>query len=104
MTTEHPDPQSPEPDPVPDPGTESRTESAAAAAERRARVTRNNKRQGWLYIAIGVALGVLAVIGLVGDDRGILDWLLLALALINLGVGTMALLRPDPRLDDPTGP
>lgn len=70
-------------------------------AERRARATRNNKRQGWLYVLIGVALGVLAVIGLVGDDPGILDWLLLALALVNLGVGAMALLRPDPRLDDP---
>jgi len=48
-----------------------------------------------------VALGVLAVIGLLADDRGVLDWLLLALAVINLGVGAMALLRPDPRLDDP---
>ncbi|MCK0113948.1 hypothetical protein MWU75_17540 [Ornithinimicrobium sp. F0845] len=70
----------------------------------RARATRNNKRQAWLYIVIGVALGVLAVIGLVGDDRGILDWLLLALAVINLVVGVMALVRPDPRLDDPTEP
>lgn len=63
--------------------------------------TARNTRQAWIYIAIGVALGVVAVIGLLADDAGFLDWLLLALAVINLGIGVMSLLRPQPRLRAP---
>ncbi|QDO88343.1 hypothetical protein FNH13_08300 [Ornithinimicrobium ciconiae] len=63
--------------------------------------TARNKRQAWLYIVIGVALGVVAVIGLLADDAGFLDWLLLALAIINLTIGVMALTRPQPRLGSP---
>lgn len=63
--------------------------------------TAKNKRQAWLYIVIGVALGAVATFGLVSDDPGFLDWLLLGLALVNLGIGVMALLRPQPRLGDP---
>ena len=64
--------------------------------------TAKNKRQAWLYIAIGVVLGVVAVLGLTADDRGFLDWLLLGLAVINLGIGVMSLVRPQPRLGDET--
>lgn len=65
--------------------------------------TARNRRQAWLYIAIGVALGAVAVFGLLADDAGLLDWLLLVLAVINLAIGLMSLLRPQPRLGDPDG-
>ncbi|WP_109473069.1 hypothetical protein [Ornithinimicrobium cavernae] len=65
-----------------------------------ARHTRANKRQAWLYIVIGVVLGAVAVLGLLGDDRGVLDWLLLVLGVINLVIGVLALRRPEPRLGD----
>lgn len=72
--------------------------------QQRASATAKNKRQAWLYILIGVALSVLAIVGLVSDDRGVLDWLLLVLGVINLAVGVMSLLRPQPRLDALDGP
>lgn len=88
MTDQQPDPQQPDPQPAPG---------------HRAAATAKNKRQAWLYIVIGVVLGVIAVLGLVAEDRSILDWLLLVLAVLNLGIGVMALLRPEPRLTDAEG-
>ncbi|WP_256840062.1 hypothetical protein [Ornithinimicrobium faecis] len=67
----------------------------------REKATARNKKQAWLYIVIGVVLGVVAVLGLVSDDRGALDWALLVLAIINLGIGVMAVRRPEPRIVEP---
>lgn len=89
MSENTPNPVNPEPEPTPDriPGPE--------AAQRS-----TNKRQAWLYVIIGAALSVVAVLGLLAEDRGVLDWLLLVLGLINLGLGLMALRRPEPRLGE----
>ncbi|WP_114905749.1 hypothetical protein [Ornithinimicrobium murale] len=70
----------------------------SARANRAAR----NKRQAWLYIVIGVVLGVVAVLGLLADDRGFLDWALLVLAIANLVMGVMAVRSPEPRVPEPT--
>lgn len=89
-------------DPQPDPQQPDRQEpEPQSALDRRAAATAKNRRQAWLYIVIGVVLGIIAVLGLVAEDRSILDWLLLVLAVLNLGIGVMALLRPEPRLGDP---
>ena len=68
----------------------------------RERATARNKKQAWLYIVIGVVLGIVAVLGLMADDRGALDWALLVLAIVNLGIGVMAVRRPEPRINEPT--
>lgn len=94
MSDQTPNPVSPEPDPTPEP-----TGPGGPAAAQRS----TNKRQAWLYVIIGAALSIVAVLGLMADDRGVLDWLLLVLGLINLGLGVMALRRPEPRLGDPSG-
>lgn len=65
--------------------------------EQRAR----NRKQAWLYIVIGVVLGTVAVLGLLADDRGFLDWALLVLAIANLVIGVMALRSPEPRISEP---
>lgn len=65
--------------------------------EQRAR----NRKQGWLYIVIGVLLGSVAVLGLLADDRGFLDWALLLLAIANLVIGALALRSPEPRISEP---
>lgn len=64
--------------------------------------TKRNKQQAWLYIVIGLVLGVVAVLGLVADDRGFLDWALLVLAIANLVIGVMGLRKPDPISKDPS--
>lgn len=66
----------------------------------REQATARNRKQAWLYIVIGVVLGVVAVLGLISDDRGFLDWALLVLAIANLAIGVMAVRHPEPRLDD----
>lgn len=68
----------------------------------RRKATERNRKQAWLYIVIGLLLGVVAVLGLMADDRGALDWALLVLAIANLGIGVLALRRPEPRIDEPT--
>lgn len=70
--------------------------------ERRARQLRNNKRQSWIYLAVGAVLVVLGVLGVMAEDRGILDWLMLGLGLVNLVIGGMGLRRPEPPLGDST--
>ncbi|USQ77499.1 hypothetical protein [Ornithinimicrobium cryptoxanthini] len=91
--TEHGSPQPSEPT----------HEPAAEEIERRARQVRNNKRQSWIYLAVGAVLVVLGVMGVMADDRGILDWLMLGLGVLNLVIGGMGLRRPEPPLSDSTG-
>jgi protein-S-isoprenylcysteine O-methyltransferase Ste14 len=81
--TDHPEPQPSE---------------TSADAERRARSVRTNKRQAWIYIAVGVVLTVLGLMGLMAEDRNFLDWLMLGLGLLNLVLGGMQLRRPEPPL------
>lgn len=81
------------------PGTPEVPEPEPTARER---ATARNKKQAWLYIVIGLLLGTVAVFGLVAEDRGVLDWALLVLAIINLGIGVMAVLRPEPRINEAT--
>lgn len=76
------------------------TEPTAEEIERRARQLRNNKRQSWIYLAVGAVLIVLGILGVVADDRGILDWLMLGLGVVNLVIGGMGLRRPEPPLGD----
>ena len=68
--------------------------------ELRARQLKNNKRQSWIYLAVGAVLVVLGVLGVIAEDRGILDWLMLGLGLLNLVIGGMGLRRPEPPLGD----
>lgn len=78
------------------------TEPTAEEVERRARQLRNNKRQSWIYLAVGAVLTVLGILGVMDDDRGILDGLMLGLGVLNLVIGGMGLRRPEPPLGDST--
>lgn len=85
-----------------EPGSPQPTEPTAEEIERRARQLRNNKRQSWIYLAVGVVLVVLGIMGVLADDRGFLDWLMLGLGVLNLVIGGMGLARPEPPLGDST--
>lgn len=69
-----------------------------AVPPRRKRASKNN---AWLYVILGVVIGGVGVVGLLGDDRSFLDWLLIALGLINLAIGVKVLTIPDEPFHDP---
>lgn len=58
-----------------------------------------NRRNGWLYIGVGVIFLLLGGVGLLGDDAGALDWAFLVLGMANAVMGIMALTKADPTID-----
>ncbi|MCK0113947.1 hypothetical protein MWU75_17535 [Ornithinimicrobium sp. F0845] len=58
-----------------------------------------NRRNGWLYIGLGVLFLILGGIGLLGDDADLLDWAFLVLGIANASMGIVALTKGDPKID-----
>lgn len=73
------------PDPSPEP-------KGGAVPSRR---TRTRKGSAWLYLLLGAVFSAVGVIGLLSNDSSLVDWLLLALGLINLAIGVRVLRVPD---------
>ena len=58
-----------------------------------------NKRNGWLYIGLGVLFLIIAGFGLLGEEPGVLDWAFLVLGLANATMGISALRNADTKID-----
>lgn len=58
-----------------------------------------NKRNGWLYIVLGVLFLLIGGIGLLGSDSDAFDWVFIVLGGANIALGVTALRKADPPID-----
>ncbi|QDO88342.1 hypothetical protein FNH13_08295 [Ornithinimicrobium ciconiae] len=60
----------------------------------------HNKRNGWLYVGLGVLFVLLGVLGFVGDTRGdLFNWIFIALGVANAVMGVSAIRQSRKTLD-----